>query len=483
VIPMERILPAGSAEQYSHVVLVSIDTLRSDAIAANPFKLWPAKYPGITAPKTDILDELARTGAFFPNMVSAAPYTAASHGAILTGQFPLRNGIYEFYNGRLKSPSIFTYGRRSGRAVIMKVDFPIILGPELGFTRDVNEYFIEDDDKFITSVVSATRAVAFAHFGGVHLPYGFHNLRFGGDDYRSKVAELERLVPDDAPPQVEQLVESFRDPADLDLLFRYKHAMNSLYMAGRYNEMFQIYLEGIEYFLANRFTPFIERLSEGLRAAGRKMLLVIFADHGHEFDARSYGHFNSMAEGVLRVPLIIHGDGVAPGMHSQRIRTVDIVPTVAELAGINTPKAGVFDGASRAAVAAGAERLTSHAPAVAEAYNSDTREFVEFQRQQLSGGRPAPLRHVLTGQAAYLGSRRLSRRVAEYAPNFVGMESVDEIVVERFDDDLVPHPEPGGDTAELLSMLSDYRSSLEPAVQVDADEEIRQQLRSLGYPI
>jgi choline-sulfatase len=472
-----------TASPYTHVVFISLDTLRSDAIAANPFKLWPGRYPGVTAPRTAVLDELARTGAFFPNMISAAPYTAASHGAIFTGQYPLRNGIHEFYNGRLKSPSIFTYGRRAGWATAMKVDFPIILGPELGFTRDIDEYIVEDDDKFIVAMTSASHAVGLAHFGGVHMPYGFHNLCYGGDDYRDKVSDLERLVPDNVPPLTDQLVESFRDSADLDLLLRYKHAVNFLYEAGRYDEIFQLYLEGIEYFLVNRFAPFLERLSEALRRAGARPLLVIFADHGHEYDADTYGHFNSMSEGVLRVPLILVGDGIQAGLHARRIRTVDIVPTVTELAGLPSSAGSAFDGASRAGVARGTSQLTEDAPTVAEAYTSDTREFVEFQRQQLSGGRPAPLRHVLVGQAAYLGDRRLTRRVARYASGFAGIESVDEIVVERFDETLVPRLEPDADPGELLNVLSDYRATLESAPPVVTDEELRAQLRSIGYPI
>jgi hypothetical protein len=144
---------------YDHVVFVSVDTMRSDAIATHPFPLWPSKYPTVRGVKTGVLDELARGGVFFPNMVSAPPYTAASHGAIFTGQYPLRNGLHEFYNGSLRSPSVFTYGKRAGRRTVMKVDFPIILGPELGFTRDIDVYLTEDDDRFIDAVAGIHRGV------------------------------------------------------------------------------------------------------------------------------------------------------------------------------------------------------------------------------------------------------------------------------------------------------------------------------------
>jgi len=37
------------------------------------------------------------------------------------------------------------------------------------------------------------------------------------------------------------------------------------------------------------------------------------------------------------VPLVFMGPGIAPGRHSERVRAVDIAPTVARLLGIPTP--------------------------------------------------------------------------------------------------------------------------------------------------
>ncbi|MFI7215865.1 sulfatase-like hydrolase/transferase [Micromonospora maritima] len=471
------------AGDYDHVVFVSIDTMRSDVMAANPMPLWPLRYPGLRAPRTPVLDDLAGRGAYFPNMITAAPYTAAAHGSILTGQFPIRHGLHEFYNGRLRSPTVFTYGRRVGRRTVMNVDFPIILGPQLGYTQDIDTYLTERDDDFVDAVVSADSTVALAHFGGVHLPYGFHNLRFGGDAYRRKVAELEEMLPADVPPLTDQLVESFRDAEDTDLLLRYKRAVNHFYAQGSYDLLFQLYLDGVEHFLASRFEPFLEKLTERVARTGKRMLLVLFADHGHEFDAHSYGHFNSMNEGVLRVPLMVVGPDVAPGTFVNRIRTVDIAPTVMELAGIPVPSTGVFDGASLAATVRGKEPAPEDRPALAEAYTSDTREFVAYQQRQLRGEPPGPLKHVLVGQAAYLDQRKLTRVTRRYQPGFAGIDEVDISRVERFDDRRVPHEDPAADPTDLRQLLEDYRAALQPPVPVSADDTVRQQLRALGYTV
>ncbi|MFF0591409.1 sulfatase-like hydrolase/transferase [Streptomyces sp. NPDC003781] len=468
--------------RYDHIVLVSVDTLRSDAMAAHPKPLWPHTYRGVRPVRTTVLDALAARGAYFPNMISAAPYTAASHGAIFTGRYPLHNGLHEFYNGSLQAPSVFTYGRDDGRRTVMKVDFPIILGKELGFTRDIDTYLIEKDDAFIDAVASADRTVALAHFGGVHVPYGFHNLTLGGDAYREKVAELEAALPDELP-FVDRLVETYRDPEDADLLMRYKRITTYLHRQGAYDQLFQLYLDGVEHFLVTRLEGFLDRLAERVAATGKRMLLVLFADHGEEFDEQTNGHFNSMSEGVLRVPLFIVGDGIRPGTHEQRIRTVDIAPTVLDLAGVPVPDTESFDGRSLARVARGEARLDGDAPAVAESYNVELNDFIAFQERQLTGRPPGPLPHFLVGHAAYLGNRRVVRMARHYSDALQRATPCDSVRVERFDADGVPRAVPDDDGADLLAMLDDYRAALRESERTAVTDEMRGQLRSLGYSV
>ncbi|MGW0502971.1 sulfatase-like hydrolase/transferase [Micromonospora sp. NPDC003241] len=470
-------------QPYDHIVFVSIDTLRGDAIAANPLNLWRRRFPDLAAPPTAVLDDLVGRGAFFPNTITAAPYTAAAHGALLTGRYPLHNGLHEFYNGRLRAPSIFTHGRRVGKQTIMKVDFPIILGPELGFTPDVDVYLDEDDGAFVDAVAASEGCVALAHFGGVHIPYGFHNLRFGGQAFRDKVDELEAMLPAEKPAFVDRLVESHRDPEDAELLFRYKRAAGHLYETGAYDLLMRLYLDGVAHFLTTRLEPFLDRLTRRVAAAGRRMLLVVFSDHGEEFDEHTNGHFNSMAEAVLRVPVVLVGDGVAAGLHRDRIRTVDIVPTVLDLAGLRPDPDDALDGRSLADAARGTGGPPPDAEALAEAYTSDLGEFIAFQERQRAGEAQGPLRHVLVGQAAYQGRHRLVRVPRRYRKSYAGIDEVQTAWVERFDDDLVPHVDPTADDRDLRALLDAYTLARTTPEPVPATVDIRAQLRSLGYAI
>ena len=473
-----------SPTAYDHVILISLDTLRSDCLGANPYRLWQERFPKLKMPSTSVLDDLAGSGAFFPNTISGAPYTSASHATVFTGQYPLRHGLYEFYNGKIKSPTIFAYGRMAGRRSILKVDFPVILGKDLGFLRDIDRYLVEDDDGFIDAVLEAKSSISCAHFGGIHVPYGFHNLRFGGVAYRNKVEALETMLPSGVPLHRDQLTETYRQGDDVELFLRYKRVIHWLYENGDYETLFGLYLEGIEHFLRARFAPFLDRLRARLDEARKTYLLVLFADHGHEFNELSFGNFNSLDEGVLRVPLIFAGHDVVPSLQTHRVRTADITPTVLDLIGLALPPEQVFDGKSLAATVRQGEPLLEDRPAVAQAYTAYGDEFSEFQTRQLSGDNPGPLRHVLIGEVAYSGQIRMVHRYFRYRQSFRKLEAVDEPAhFERFDTNLFPRPYSGPPREELLAMLRSYNSTRSPAEEVAAMESVRQNLRGMGYHV
>lgn len=473
----------SAARPYDHVVLVSLDCLRSDCVGIHPHKLWPLRHPGLRVPATPVLDDLAGSGAFFGNVIASAPYTSAAHATVFTGQYPARHGLHAFYEGRLHSPSVFTHARRDGRRTIMKVDFPVILGEQLGFTADIDTYLVEEDQQYIDAVTAADSSVSLAHFAGMHMPYGFHNLRFGGKAYREKLAWMEGLLPDDVPHQVDELNETQRTPEDMSLFLRYKRAVNHLYATGQYDVLFQLYLDGVEFFLKDRFEPFLAQLTDRVRQTGKTMLLVLFGDHGQQFEDTSYGNFNSLEEGVLRVPLIIAGDGVSPGQHHRRIRSADIAPTVLDLAGIKVPWSGLFDGESRADVVRGEAKLTEDAPALAQAYTSDARQFVEYQKRQAKGEDPGPLPHPLIGESAYLDRARLVRRHYRYTDQMTRMAPDARTWTEHFDEEYVPHVHAGAPDPRLTAMLDDYNRAFGPGRVTSPPESVRQGLRSLGYPL
>jgi choline-sulfatase len=485
VLPVQgRGVPPASRE-YDHVVLISLDTLRSDGIAANPYKLWPRKYDVDVELRTPVLDDVFRASASFVNCIAAAPYTSAAHASILTGKWPAHHGLLEFFNRKLRGTTLFTIARRLGFRTYLKSDFPIILGPFLGFTADVDEYVVEEEDEYLERLDVDTPSFSLVHFGGLHIPYGFHNLRFGGADYVRRVEELEQSVDTPHEPFADQLVETFRSAEDLALLLRYKHVVQYHYERERYDLLFSLYLEGINHFLQHRFAPFFERLTERLR--GRRALFVLFGDHGEEYDSAAYGHFNSLAEGAIRVPVLFYGEHVRPAVHATRMRSVDMAPTILSALGVTPPSA--LDGVSLAGTVWGDEDYPTR-PAFAQVYTSDTREFVAFQKRLLERGRKTgALQHVCYLEGVYDGDYKLRRQNYRYR----AVEDLwqlrpcpPELTLERIEPDLtLTSVEDGERASKLLALLDSYvrTGRVEEGEEVEVPDDVRTQLLAMGYSV
>lgn len=326
-----------------HIILVSIDTYRADCIKASPrFGEYKRKHKNAMDVVTPGLDSLLKSSVYYNNCISAAPYTSASHSAYFTGIWPLHNGLYEFFNRRLKKPTVFQMAKKQGYHSIYQTDFPVILGPYLGISQGVDSFYVEDEDKAFDELVKNKdgKTISFFHFGGVHFPYGFHTLKFGGDDYRRKVTELEKKhnIPVYKKSKLDDVLdETFRSKEDSELLLRYKFIIQKLYREKKYDDLFDMYLEGINYFMKNRFDGFLKKVKKF--ADENDATLIVFSDHGEEWDDDSEGHHNSTDDAVLRVPLMIYKRGITPRVEDKLVRTIDIAPTVmAELPNKKVPK-------------------------------------------------------------------------------------------------------------------------------------------------
>jgi len=95
----------------------------------------------------------------------------------------------------------------------------------------------------------------------------------------------------------------------------------------------------------------IARLYDLLNQAGLadNTIIIITADHGEEFwdhvelekryfyDPRGFygvGHGHNMFNEITRVPLILFGPGIRPGVYTHPVSHVDIVPTILDLLGL-----------------------------------------------------------------------------------------------------------------------------------------------------
>jgi arylsulfatase A-like enzyme len=322
-------------------LLVSIDNLRSDCVGRYPSSRISKIAAVPRRPPTPTLDHLADSGCFFPHCFVSAPYTTASHASMLTGCFPIGHGVREYYRTPIATDvlTLFSRFKRAGYTTILATDFPALLGPILGFTRDVDHYIVTDDDEVRRLLGELAGPVfCFWHFGSVHNPFGLTSPAIDGYHFERSVVEVADLAgvarPDVLGPE---WMEADRPVEERMLRQWYFRATERLYEEDRYGDLMSLYTQGISYFDSTRLARVVECM-DALRARG-DMLAVVTADHGEEYSRRAYAHFNGLWEGIVEVPLFVIAPEI-PADHTVHdlARSVDIAPTMLELAGIGEPK-------------------------------------------------------------------------------------------------------------------------------------------------
>ncbi len=326
-----------------NVLLVTIDTLRADALGS---------YGGLAA--TPNLDRLAAAGARFTFAHAHAVVTLPSHTSILTGRLPYEHGI-----------------------------------------RDNSGYRVKDGTATLATRLKAAGFRTGAFVGGFPLTKRF-GLTPGFDVYDDRIPEMRGDITFTMPERRADAVASSALEwigAANGRFFAWVHVFDPHLpykppeeFAARYAS--QPY-DGEVAFVDRALGPLFDRLA----SLARPTLVVVTSDHGEglgEHGETTHGMF--AYEATLRVPLIVAR--VEPGRTRSRggttidtsVRHVDIAPTILEAVGVE--RDGSMSGAS----------LT---PAIARGDTADKPVYFESMTYNLVRGW-APLRGVLVGRDKYI---------------------------------------------------------------------------------
>jgi arylsulfatase A-like enzyme len=294
--------PARPAPAVSRdVVLITIDTLRADALG----------FAGNKRSQTPVLDRLAAQGRVFTNAHAHNVVTLPSHTNILTGLYPFQHGVRDNTGFRLaaKIPTLATVLHGAGFATGAFVGaFP--LDSQYGLNHGFDVY----DD---------------------HYPKGTHETEF---------VLPERRGDEVVRPALAWWRAHAGKPRFLWVHLYDPHAAYAPPepFASRFKD--NPYLGEVaaaDSFLAPLLGPFLD-------GKEKPALVVVTADHGEslgEHGEQTHGLF--AYEGTLHVPLVVWGRGVAPGRDARPARHVDIFPSVLQAAGVTAPPpAGMRRGGS-----------------------------------------------------------------------------------------------------------------------------------------
>ncbi|MEM6792934.1 MAG: sulfatase [Acidobacteriota bacterium] len=343
--------------QRPNIVLVVLDTLRADRLS-----LYGHHRP--TSPHLEAWAE--RRAAVFEAAVASAGWTLPSHVSIFTGLDPHRHGVnwptrsigqLTMLAERLHSAGYATSALTGGGYLDRA------FGLDQGFER-YRSWARESQNQYLEPPETLRRAVAslegmgdrpfflFVQTYAAHTPY--HPWQPHFDSY-SDLNSRERLVYMDRKTTEERLVMQRR------------------------TEDGSVPLEGPWLDLpADQYDSGIARLDGLLRPLltaldtprlRRRTVVVITSDHGEMLGERDSWQHGHLYDPVLLVPLLIaspDGSGAGARIESQ-VSSVDLVPTLLELAGLPAPRN--LDGHSLVPLLRGEP---DHARSVAWSYGSRT---------------------------------------------------------------------------------------------------------------
>ncbi|HVS02891.1 MAG TPA: sulfatase, partial [Thermoanaerobaculia bacterium] len=272
--------PAGEALRPA-LLLVTLDTTRADAVA-----------PEAPAADTPALARLAASAVRFTQAYAPAPMTLPAHASLMTGLYPAGHGVHE--NARALAaghPLVAERLRQAGYATAAFVSaFP--LDRQFGLARGFDLY---DDElgagrEERPAAETTARALAWldgtaggptflwVHYFDPHAPYEPpepFGSRFPDDPYRGEVAAMDQ--------QLGRLLDAF---------------------AARY---------------------------------GDHRILVV-GDHGEGLGEHGEAqHGNLLYQGVMRVPLLLAGSGLAPRVVAHPVSTRRVHDTLLAWAGLDGP--------------------------------------------------------------------------------------------------------------------------------------------------
>ncbi len=291
---------AAAAAQPPDVVLITLDTLRADALG----------FAGNTKAETPVLDRLAKGGRVFTDAHAHNVITLPSHTNILTGLYPYQHGVRENSGFVLGSqvPTLATVLRAAGYATGAFVA-AYTLDSDFGLDRGFEVY----DDHYPKSSAASDLVLAERPGSEVVAPA----LAWWRAQRGQRRFLWLHLFDPHAP---------YRPPEPWATRFADDPYLGEVAATDAYLEPL------LTLFLAGTEAP---------------ALIVMTADHGEslgEHGEASHGLF--AYEATLHVPLVLWGAGVEPGHDARPARHVDILPTVLAAAGVPPPGGAEHPGRS-----------------------------------------------------------------------------------------------------------------------------------------
>lgn len=325
LVPVLAVVACGSCAQPPksarppNVIVILLDACRADHLGCY----------GAARATSPNLDALAAESVLFERATSVASWTKSSVPSIFTGLYPIEHRV--FTGNRLDTADRITSDVLSASHVTLAEAFKASgfdtaafirnaqISSFLGFAQGFDLYAedVGNADKITSGVLEwldergSRPFFVYLHYIDPHWPY-------------KPPADVAALFPLPAGASI--------DPAKVDWKeMRRRIEDGDQNLAEPDREALRVLYDG-----DIRYTDrAVGRLLDGLRERGiyEDTVVVVTADHGEEFfEHGGIGHGTSLYEELLHVPLIIKAPGTAPRRVRDLVQSIDIYPTVLDLA-------------------------------------------------------------------------------------------------------------------------------------------------------
>lgn len=302
-----------------NILLISLDTLRADHVGCY----------GYQRDTTPNIDRLAEDSAVFLNTFASSPWTLPSHVSLMTALNCINHQVY--HKERRIDPAILTLAD-----VLREMDYfnGAITGGgfvkgSFGFNKGFDSYHIGGNLNAPDSAERIGKAslnwirrhrdrnfFLFVHTYQIHTPYASpapYNGYFLADDaeYKRFNQRKFRFYQEDRyRPVSDKLRQNIIDLYDASVLYSDK--------------------------------VLVKALVDGLKALGiyDNTMIILLSDHGEEFyEHKAWAHSHSVYDEVIKVPLIIKFFASEhAGVKTKRYEhLIDVMPTICDAIDVDYP--------------------------------------------------------------------------------------------------------------------------------------------------
>jgi|GEM_PF-2341944 len=368
---------------FKHIILLSIDDLRYDALSAESDSVYMNRYELAQSRNTPQLDNIYEQAATFRQCRSTAVFTPPSHASILSGLNPIRHGVRVFFPSQLSpdSPTLFNLLKQSNFQTLSSIDYPFCFYPQRIIQPESD--MIEKDDEtilraFEKSAQEGDRTFLFMHMSNVHFPYGLSYPPVSEAD-QARLSAYFALAKGVGIRTSKSLENKIRKSLSFSgsLLDQIHKKLIEKNIAE--NTFMPCYVSGVNQFDRSRFRELFNRIRK-LKSL-KDILVVITSDHGEmgqkvKGGNTFFGHGLHLAEEATRVPLMFWNPyRLDPSKSETPVSSTDITPTILELCGIRTKLS--FDGQSLARMVL-SKKETAPSECFAESWQHPSDFFKKF---------------------------------------------------------------------------------------------------------